>query len=170
MSYDTFLRLFTADRDRLFAYIFSLLPRRADAEDVFQRCSLILWNKFDQFDPEESFFAWASGVAFYEVKNFLRSAGRERLHFSVDLVTQLAEDRRNSEFEGRRVAALESCLEKLAERDRDLIRAAYWTRTPLNEVAVEGGMALQSVYNRLGLVRRRLFECVHREMADPLAP
>jgi DNA-directed RNA polymerase specialized sigma24 family protein len=34
--YETFLRCFAQERDRVFAYVQSLLPHRADAEDVFQ--------------------------------------------------------------------------------------------------------------------------------------
>ncbi|MCA9020604.1 MAG: RNA polymerase subunit sigma-70, partial [Planctomycetaceae bacterium] len=67
-----FTTLLTAHRRQLYAFIYSLLTDHTDAEDVYQRCSMILWDKFDQFDAECDFLPWAMGIAFYEVKNFLR--------------------------------------------------------------------------------------------------
>ena len=60
---EAFLKEFAPHHDRLFAYLFSLLPHRPDAEDVFQRTSLILWQKFDQWTPGSDFLAWACGLA-----------------------------------------------------------------------------------------------------------
>jgi RNA polymerase sigma factor (sigma-70 family) len=90
-QYAEFLRYFAKHHGRLFGYIYSLLPNRADAEDVFQRTSLVLWQKFDRYDPSEPFFPWACGVAFYEVRNFLRVSNRERLRFNSELLGKLAE-------------------------------------------------------------------------------
>ena len=59
--YEEFLRLFTQERERMFAFIYSMIPRQADAEDVFQRSSLVLWRKFHEFRQGEDFLAWACG-------------------------------------------------------------------------------------------------------------
>src|SRR3954454_14146141 len=70
---------------QVFGYLYSLVRNLDDADDLFQQTCLVLWNKFDQFDPSKSFAAWACGVARFEVSNFLRSRGRQRLYFSDDL-------------------------------------------------------------------------------------
>src|SRR6266404_5220948 len=70
---------------QLFGYIYSLVRNLDDADDLFQQTSLVLWDKFDHFDPGKSFIAWACGVARFEVSNFLRSRSRQRLHFSDEL-------------------------------------------------------------------------------------
>ena len=57
---------------QLFGYIHSLVRDLDDADDLFQQTSLVLWDKFDQFDASRSFVCWACGVARYEVLNFLR--------------------------------------------------------------------------------------------------
>ena len=46
-----FLPLFLKNERRLYAYILTLLPRRADADDVLQETSLVLWDKFDETEP-----------------------------------------------------------------------------------------------------------------------
>jgi len=164
--YESFLRHFSQDRDRIFLYIRSLLPHRADAEDVFQRCSLLLWRKFDQFDATREFLPWACGVAFYEVRNFLRVAARDRLQFEDGLIQQLA-DRRLETLRDtdRRLDYLRGCLSELKPGDHELIRAAYVQDRPLPEFAESTGRALQTLYNRLSLLRRSLLECVQRKLA-----
>lgn len=164
--YETFLRCFAQDRDRVFAYVQSLLPHRADAEDVFQRCSIVLWRKFDDFDPDREFLSWACGVAFYEVRNFLRVAARDRLKFDDDLIAQLAERRLESlKNVDRRLSALRRCLDCLKSDDRDLVNAAYDEALPLSEFARSSGRALQTLYNRLSIVRQQLLDCVQRKLA-----
>lgn len=164
--YEAFLHCFAHDRDRIFAYVRSLLPHRADAEDVFQRCSILLWRKFDDYDAQRPFFPWACGVAFYEVRNFLRVAARDRLQFDDELLGQLAEQRLASlQHADRRLEALRDCLAGLESADRELIRAAYDDSQPLSALAEASGRALQTLYNRLSTLRRRLLECVERRLA-----
>ncbi len=60
---------------QLLGYIYSLVRDLDDAEDLFQQTSLVLWDKFDQFDRSRSFVAWACGVARYEVTEFPAQRG-----------------------------------------------------------------------------------------------
>src|SRR5205814_5257295 len=76
---------------RLYGYIHSLVRDLNDADDLFQQTSLILWKKFDEYDPRRSFFSWACGVARFEVINFVRTRSRQRLYFSDDLSLLLIE-------------------------------------------------------------------------------
>jgi RNA polymerase sigma-70 factor (ECF subfamily) len=50
----------------------TLVFSHQDAEEVFQNTSVVLWNKFGEFQPGSNFFAWASQVAYYEVLNYMR--------------------------------------------------------------------------------------------------
>lgn len=157
---EAFLREFSLHHDRLFAYLFSLLPHRPDAEDVFQRTSLILWQKFDQWEPGSDFLAWACGVAFYEVRNFIRVASRDRLRFDDALLDTLATERAASlRRRDERVAALERCLAKLDRAERELLQKAYGDEESIRELARRDGQAAQTLYNRLNLIRKRLLQC-----------
>ena len=164
---ERFLADFTKIRNPLYAYIFSLLPHQDDAEDVFQRCSLILWRKIDQYDEEaeSSFFSWACGVAFYEVKNFLRVASRKRLQFREDLMQQLADERVDTlNKKDQRLPALQSCLRKLQPKDRELLNQAYHQQESIQEIANHSGKAVQTLYNRLNILRRQLAECIQKQI------
>src|SRR5215218_100140 len=67
-----FLRLFLQNQRRLYAYILTLLPNRADADDVLQETSLVMWDKFDPADPPTDFLAWARRVAYHKVLDFYK--------------------------------------------------------------------------------------------------
>ena len=46
-------RFLRQHQTQLFGYIYSLVRDLDDADDLFQQTSLVLWDKFDQFDPLE---------------------------------------------------------------------------------------------------------------------
>lgn len=168
--YEEFLTLFSADRERLAAYIYSLLPNQADAEDVFQRVSLLLWRKFSTFEPDRSFLSWGCGIAFYEVRNFLRSSHRTRMQFNSDLMTTLADERiHNIESGVDLLPVLQGCLGSLPKSHRELVRAAYEEGQSMKSYAESAGLALQTVYNRLSRVRRLLLDCIQRKAGAELS-
>ena len=61
--------------------------------------------------------------------------------------------------------ALESCLAKLSEKDRTLIRRRYQPGANVREIAAEAGRTANSISNSLSRIRRLLLECVDRKMA-----
>ena len=77
--------------DRLQAYIGTLLPQAADADEVFQQTSITLWRKFGEFRHEESFLAWARGVAFNLVRNFRTAELRRPILLGDDVLGAIAE-------------------------------------------------------------------------------
>ncbi|UUO07758.1 sigma-70 family RNA polymerase sigma factor [Blastopirellula sp. J2-11] len=164
--YTEFLSYFSTDCERIHAYIFSMLPHHADADDVFQRCSLLLWKKFETFDRERDFLSWACGVAFYEVKNFLRTAQRDRLQFSEKLIELLAEDRAATlNQQPQRLLALRQCVGQLTARQQQLVWTAYGGATTMADLADATGRSAQTLYNQLTTIRRKLAQCVQMRLA-----
>jgi RNA polymerase sigma-70 factor (ECF subfamily) len=152
---------------QLFGYIYSLVRDLDDADDLFQQTSLVLWDKFDQFDHSKSFINWACGVARYEVLNFLRSRSRKRLYFSDELNLALVEAHESLEQERleERRTALAGCMKKLRQKDRELLEACYERSASLRDVARSWGRSTHSIHNSLRRIRRVLFECVQRGVA-----
>jgi RNA polymerase sigma-70 factor (ECF subfamily) len=152
---------------QLFGYIYSLVRDLDDADDLFQQTSLVLWDKFDVFDPSKNFIAWACGVARYEVLNFLRSRNRQRLYFSDNLAMILidAHEDFGEEPQEDRLIALSECMKKLRPTDRELLDACYGRSARIPEVADDWGRSSQSIHNSLRRIRRSLFECVSRSLA-----
>jgi len=167
-----FAELLRHHQTRLYGYIHSLVRDLNDADDLYQQTTLILWKKFSEFDRQRCFFAWACGIARLEVANFLRSRGRQRLYFSDDLCLLLVEaqaELTNEELEDRR-DALARCVEKLRQRDRELLAECYGETAGVHGAANRRGRSPQSVYNSLRRIRRALFECIARTLAQGSRP
>jgi RNA polymerase sigma-70 factor (ECF subfamily) len=163
-----FAEYLRAVQTRLYGYVHSLVRDLNDADDLFQQTTLILWNKFGEFDRQRSFFNWACGIARLQVANFLRSRGRRRLYFSDDLNLLLIEaqaDLTSEELDSRR-DALARCVERLRQRDRELLYECYGESSSVVGAADRRGRSPQSVYNSLRRIRRALFECVARTLAQ----
>jgi RNA polymerase sigma-70 factor, ECF subfamily len=163
-----FAELLRRHQTQLFSYIYSLVRDLNDADDLFQQTSLVLWDKFPQFDPNRSFIGWASGVARYEVLNFLRARSRNRLYFSDALNLALIEAHESFEAEllVDRREALAGCMNKLRDRDRELLDACYGRSICIQELATSFGRTTHSIHNSLRRIRRSLFECVRRSLAQ----
>jgi RNA polymerase sigma-70 factor (ECF subfamily) len=162
-----FIILLNAGHRRLLGYLVSLVGNRHDAEDVLQRASVTMWRRFETFERGTDFFAWASTVAFYEAKNFQRTAARSRLYFSDELLEVLAAERATDTTQtDARHAALEGCLAKLDEPATRLVEAAYFEEGSVFALAEKLGRSPQTLYNKLNVIRRALADCVTRKLAE----
>ena len=86
-----FIRLLMENERRIYAYIRTLLGNAADAEDVLQKTSVIMWDKFPEFDQGDNFIAWSFKIAFYTSQNFRRKQSRSKVVFSNPLFEVIAE-------------------------------------------------------------------------------
>ncbi len=164
---EAFARLF-AQHDRwLFAYLVSLLGKPAHAEEVFQEVCVVLWREYETFELGTSFVKWVSVIAHNQVHRFRRQQRRGGPQLSDAAVDLLAEDavERVDLLELRR-DALRNCLEKLPDRDHQLVRQCYGdSRASFKAVARELGRPANTVYKALNRIRKALYECIQRALA-----
>ena len=163
---DRFMTELMRHQRRLYQYIHALLPRQQDAEDAMQDVLVVLWKKFDQFDPNTSFYAWASRVAYLEVLNYRRRNSR--------LVTILDEEVFRSDcrrggpaigFPGG-PARGDAALRRTAQRDRPRVaQFALRSRRVVKDIALRLGRPANSVCKSLGRIRQVLWDCINEEMA-----
>ena len=150
--------LLTASHYKLLGYLLSLLGRWHDAQDVLQRASVLMWQKYGSFESGTDFMAWASTICFYEAKVFQRTASRSVSHFHDDLLAEeRAEDLKHQE---RRMEALETCFDSLREDDRRLLQASCAGHGGITALAARLDRAPRTLYNKLALLRRLLADCV----------
>lgn len=161
---DVYLSYLAKHRHQIYNFIFSLLPNTADAEDVFQQASIVMWKCFRDFDQNREFYPWACGVALNAVKNFRRSAKRRRFLLNDELLNVMAEEKISASQRSRyRLDLLEECITRLKPVDRDLIRQVYVEESSARSVAEQLGRSVQTIYNRLNLIRKSLLDCVNRK-------
>jgi RNA polymerase sigma-70 factor, ECF subfamily len=164
---DQIVQLLTNVQQQLVRYVRTLVPNRADADEVLQETNLFIWRHADEFELGTNFAAWASKVAYYEVLSFRKRQARSRLRFSDALVEQLAlSAARNLVEDNLSTEAFDSCIAKLNEQDRELMRLRYEPGARVEDVARQVGRSTKAVYNALGRIRGWLLECIERTVSE----
>lgn len=161
-----FLRAYSMHEPAVRAFVRRLVPSRADADDVMQEVSVVLWEKFDSFRDGADFRAWAFGVARLEVLAWLRDKRRDRLVLDEDVAMKIADQSTVDEPRlDRQREALEDCIQKLESAQRELLLRAYQPESRIQDVASASGRSVPGFYQWLHRVRRILQNCVHHELA-----
>lgn len=164
---EEFIRLFTAHQVRLHTLALSLIPNYADADEVLQQASLVIWKKFGEFDRAGgSFFAWASRILSFEAKNYYRRKGRDKLRFDekfLDVVADRVSEM--SEELAERERLLADCVARLRPEHREIIRLRYGQGATIEAVARAVGRTSEAIYNVLSRIRQALVDCVDRQRA-----
>lgn len=162
---DEFLRLFSRHSARLYRFILTLVMRHADAEEVFQDTCLVLWKKFDSYDPNGSFYGWACRIAYLEILQLRRKS--QRLQTISENALALLADKamESSDNLNARQSALEECLQRLKEDDRSLIEQRYHERRTPKEIAQIRSKSVYSIYRALARIHSALMNCVQTRMA-----
>ena len=147
------------------AFVFASISSFSDAEDVVQKVALTVARRFDEYDAERSFKAWALWLAKSRVIDHYRVSGREKLVFSEQLMDQFADSliTRQSE-QSARVVALESCVEKLPDKSRQLLELRYEDGASAEAMAETLNSSAGSVRVMLHRIRNLLAECIQMEL------
>lgn len=167
---DEFVALVLANQLRIRNFIRSLVSNRHDAEDLYQRTSVVLWKKFDQYEPGTSFASWAMRVAYFEICDYRKRLARAKVTFSQEIFDILAEKvaKLTEEEDDSRREALEACLAGLSDQNRELIRMRYLEGLEVDDVAKMVDRPAKTVYRILQQVRHWLHGCIqHRIARDP---
>ena len=162
-----FIRLLMENERRIYAYIRTLLGNAADAEDVLQESSIVMWDKFSDFDQQNgNFIAWSFKIAYFTAQNFRRKQGRSKLVYSNAVFDGIA-DRTPDMIPAldQRHELLAGCIEKLSDADRQLLRLRYVLDSSIESTAEQSGRTIQAIYRALSRMRSNLFDCVNRGMS-----
>lgn len=165
VRYETFVAKFAQNEPDLRRFIRSLLPTWTDADDVLQQTALVIWRKFDLYDPETTFMKWACVIARFEALAYRRKMARDRLVFREDVFDLMANEGLE-ELDERKPEelALEQCLAALPEKQRSFVELAYTPGVKVKEMAEEAGSTAAAFYMRLKRIRQQLMLCVEKKI------
>jgi RNA polymerase sigma-70 factor, ECF subfamily len=164
-----FVRLFSQSQYRVLRFIRTLVPNLAEAEDILQETSTILWKKWPEFDPERDFTKWACGIARLEVFRALRQRNQNRLYLSDVVLNQIADfalaaSKEQDAWESSQ-DALKMCLRELPVLEQQLIHLRYHFDKTVQQIADEHHRPKSTIHDQLVKVRSRLLHCVKRRLS-----
>jgi len=163
---DEFSELYGNCENWLYNYLYSLLRKAADAEEVLQETAKLCWEKFDQYQPGTEFRAWACRIAYYKALKFREQQKKAPLAFtdlffdSVDEEAVVMADRLDV-----RMAALNGCIQKLPPPDRKLVKLRYAPGATTKSVAAATGLSIYFIYRALSRIHTCLLACIEKTLA-----
>jgi len=165
-----FARRLIKNQNRIFRYVVSLAPTRADAEEIFQQTCMTLWENWERYSPELDFVPWACGIAHNHVRNFRRKAQNQQVVLDDSIIEQLHQRSlmRLKTDDGRQ-EALRVCLAKLPTDQREAVEGYYAGVRSVRELADGRAMTRNAVYKMLRRIRAALRECIKRQLAKESA-
>jgi len=164
------VQLMIKHQRRLFAYIMTLVPTRADAEDILQEASLTICEKFSEFKLGTNFYSWACQIAYWKVRAARKKYATSKVVFNEEVLDVISQTRVEMEEElDHRHGALSICLQKLNERDRRMVLVRYESGHNVKAAAQACGRTIQGAYKALTRIRKSLHDCVNIELASERA-
>ena len=164
---DRFITLLLANQSRVYRFLFTLVPRREDVEDLFQQTCLTLWQERAKFDPEKGEFAsWACAIAQNRVRNFRRREATRLALLSEEVAELLVTTRgAGGLFSEECHRALPHCLNRLPPHQMALVEESY-REGALKGAAAVAGRSANALYKSLRRIRAILHDCMWRVLAE----
>ncbi len=158
---EEFVVLLARHERLLGAYVMTMVPQPADADDVLQEAKVVMWRAFAQFEPGTNFAAWARKVCFHQVLAFRKRRHRDRLDFSDAFLYAVADEMEQAGDQlGQRERALHECLAKLSTDHRQVLELRYHHALALEDMATQLGRTTTALYRLLSRIRQSLHGCI----------
>ncbi|MBL4885977.1 MAG: sigma-70 family RNA polymerase sigma factor [Planctomycetaceae bacterium] len=161
-----FIDQFVVTQRRVYLFLLAQLGNPDTAEEILQNTNVVIWSKWNQFEPGTNYVAWVYRIASLEILKYRQKNKRSRVFFDDDFLKSVAEsvEQLSEKSEARRLA-LSKCIDKLKQGDRKLIQQRYEPGVNGKILASKLDRPVNSVYQSLGRIRRTLLECVERQLA-----
>jgi RNA polymerase sigma-70 factor (ECF subfamily) len=162
-----FLRLLGSHEERTNAYIFSLVPHWADAQDIIQEVRIRLWEQFDHYDATKDFGVWARTIAYYQVLAYRKTSSRCREQLGLESLELVAKtfDTNVRRFE-LRSSVMRKCIQKLTAAKRRILLRCYSGHETIRQVAESLGRSFETVRKSVFRTRNQLATCIRQELKD----
>ena len=125
-------------------YIRYRIPNRADAEDIFQEVCTAGFLKFSQLRDQTQFKAWMLTIARNRCADHFRRSPEPPVSIEEVPEHRLPGIRGRTDF-----PLVEETLQRLTDRDRQILDLYYWQELPQADIAGKLGIPIGTVKSRL---------------------
>lgn len=152
---DDFTVLLEEYRNSVERFVKFRIPSQTDAEDVLQEAYLTAYQKFDQLRERTSFKPWILSIARNKCNDYFRLKAK-RMEILLD---DLRESVLYYGRQGYTVhSTVEDTLEKLGDRERQILYLYFWKDLPQADIAKLLGIPLGTVKSRLHTAKNHFKE------------
>ena len=165
-----FTLLWTQAQPAVMAFIRSVTPQLADAEDILQETARQVATRFDEYDPNRPFGPWAMGVAKYKVMEWRRRQKKAAMLFDEDAIDAIHFSYTNPKVDWTETGhAIDLCLKKASPAAEKLLVMRYLEDLKPAEIARRTKTTANSVSVRLSRARDALKDCIERRLKEAQA-
>ncbi len=157
--------LYRTYKSLIFGLLLSILNNRQEAEDCLQEVFTQVWENADRFNPERGKpYSFIVTMARNKAIDRTRSKGyknQQRQNYTINDFTMVPVGAENSPFEDAtrtdRANRLRRALTELSDKERRVIRMAYFGGLTQSEIAERTGIPLGTVKyrTRQGMIKLR---------------
>ena len=165
---DSFRQLVELHHKPIRMYLAKHIRCSADVDDIAQDVFMVAFRQMDRFRGESKFSTWLTGIAHNKPLEFLRAKITERKKQSnfqqaniiKHQISSLKIQQHDFDFLEDQLFALESCLEQLPARSKNLIDRHYFDQQSTVSIASEANEASGTIRMKLLRIRRILQKCI----------
>src|SRR2546430_10244988 len=85
------MALMTRHQRQIFGYIYTLVPNRSASEELLQETSLIICEKFEEFEEGTDFVNWACQIAYWRIRFARQKFARSKVVYDQDVLDAVAQ-------------------------------------------------------------------------------
>ncbi|MDU0352553.1 sigma-70 family RNA polymerase sigma factor [Paraglaciecola aquimarina] len=167
---EEFERLFDANKNRLYRYVYASVWDNSAADDIFQETSLTLWNEFSKFEPGSNFSKWATCIAFNRIRAFKRKQNKYQLGLDDDLLQEFSNNL--SVFEENTVAQetrwrhLEHCYTLLSPPMQKIYHYFYKQNLVAQDIAQKSGRFIYAIRKAIHKLRKNYSIVLSKKLVE----
>ena len=159
---EAFLKIL-ANRSMLKAYILAIVRDPHLAEDTLSDATLAIVRAWAKYDAARPFEPWARGIARRVALANLRKRGRQPIPLDEDVLEYLGAELSKASDESDQdelKRQLRKCVDRLPERNRELVRMRYFKERSYPDIAAYTGRTPSALYMAFSRIHRALADCV----------
>ena len=166
---DAFARVVEAYHEKLRSSLAMRCPPEIDADEMAQLAFITAYRRIRQFKPGTDFYVWLWVIARMTLLDHIRRSQRA-FHNRNKYMDRMILDRTEADLRSgangsaEHLAALRTCMNKLSESARALLRHRYDDGTPLESVARGLNRTVGALKTQLFQLRLSLRQCVEKQL------
>ena len=154
-----FVHLMSASQMNIYAYIMSIVGNSSDADDIMQNTSVLMWERFSEYESGTDFKRWGISIAYYKIKEFRKQNKQPQFN---DEVFEKIHDQAHEEVGNMNlfIEKMRVCLTRLSQADLDIVKLRYQSGYSIKKVALRFNTSVQAVYMKLSKIHGILSRCI----------
>ena len=160
-----FVKLLTENQTRIFTFSLSRVPRSADADDLLQETTRVMWEKFGSFELDTNFMSWALTIARYNILNYYRKANNQLQILNELAIKNIDAVSGGHDNSDQRIDALRECVKLLPKKQSVLLQMRFTGGVDVKTIARQLSRSIPAVYGMFAKIHLNLMHCIKNRIA-----